>query len=169
MPLLKVLITVKTYPIPSAKYDELVCTAGVTDSGDFIRLYPVNFRDLPYSRQYKKYQWIEVEAEKHRGRDARKESYRPRDDTLRLLGERIQTKRGDWSARAKFVLAKRARSMEDLKEKQERDNTSLGIFRPREIIVNAAVMATPIAIARLIQSLCFICVYAIAESASPSA
>lgn len=46
---LKVLITVKTYPIPSAKYDELVCTAGVTGAGDFIRLYPINFRDLPFS------------------------------------------------------------------------------------------------------------------------
>ena len=57
MQTLKVLITVKTYPIPSAKYDELVCTAGVTESGDFIRLYPIRFRDLPYSQQYKKYQW----------------------------------------------------------------------------------------------------------------
>ncbi len=47
---LKVLITVKTYPIPSAKYDELVCTAGVTETGDFIRLYPINFRDLPFSQ-----------------------------------------------------------------------------------------------------------------------
>ena len=37
---LKVLVTVKTYPIPSAKYDELSCTAGVTEAGDFIRLYP---------------------------------------------------------------------------------------------------------------------------------
>ncbi len=48
---IKVLITVKTYPIPSARYDELVCTAGVTETGDFIRLYPVNFRDLPFSQQ----------------------------------------------------------------------------------------------------------------------
>lgn len=39
---LKVLITVKTYPIPSKRYDELVCTAGVTERGDFIRLYPIN-------------------------------------------------------------------------------------------------------------------------------
>ena len=38
---LKVLIVVKTYPIPSARYDELVCTAGVTESGDFVRLYPI--------------------------------------------------------------------------------------------------------------------------------
>jgi len=38
---LKVLITVKTLPIPSSKYDELVCTAGVTEAGDFVRLYPI--------------------------------------------------------------------------------------------------------------------------------
>lgn len=38
---LKVLITVKTYPIPSDTYDELVCTAGVTELGDFVRLYPL--------------------------------------------------------------------------------------------------------------------------------
>ena len=44
---MKVLITVKTYPIPSAKYDELVCTAGVREDGSFVRLYPINFRDLP--------------------------------------------------------------------------------------------------------------------------
>lgn len=43
---LKVLITVKTYPVPSTKYDELVCTAGVTEPGDFIRLYPINFREF---------------------------------------------------------------------------------------------------------------------------
>ena len=33
---LRVLITVTTYPIPSSKYDELVCTAGVTETGDFV-------------------------------------------------------------------------------------------------------------------------------------
>ncbi len=65
--MLKVLITVKTYPIPSMRYDELVCTAGVTETGDFVRLYPINFRDLPFSQQYKKYQWIKVMASKHQG------------------------------------------------------------------------------------------------------
>ena len=83
---LKVLITVKTYPIPSAKYGELVCTAGVTEEGDFVRLYPVNSRDQPYGKQYRKYQWVEIDAERHRGRDSRKESYRPDCDTLVILG-----------------------------------------------------------------------------------
>jgi hypothetical protein len=99
---LKILITVKTYPIPSKKYDELVCTAGVTEKGDFIRLYPINFRDLPFSHQYK-------------------------------LGEPIPTKRGDWSERARYALAKKSASMEDLYEQQEKDRTSLGVFRPKKI------------------------------------
>ncbi len=102
---MKLLITVKTYPIPSAKYDELVCTAGVREDGTFVRLYPINFRDLPYSQQYRKYQWINVEVAKHAGRDVRKESYRPDTTTIQILGEPIATGRsGDWSERVKFAL-----------------------------------------------------------------
>lgn len=130
---LKVLITVKTYPIPSKKYDELVCTAGVTEEGDFIRLYPINFRDLPYSQQYKKYQWIEVIAQKHLGYDVRKESYRPINDSIKILGEPIASNPGNWSGRTKFVLAKKALSMEDLYKKQKIDHTSLGIIKPKKV------------------------------------
>src|SRR4030042_3072405 len=130
---LRVLITVKTYPIPSAKYDELVCTAGVTEVGDFVRLYPINFRDLPYEQQYRKYQWLEVTAQRHRGRDVRKESWRPDPETMRILGKPIGTTDGDWSERGKYVLKKVARSMEDLWEQQERDRTSMGIFRPNRV------------------------------------
>ena len=130
---LKILIVVKTYPIPSAKYDELVCTAGVTEEGDFIRLYPVNFRDLPFSRQYRKYQWIEVEAEKHGGRDVRKESYRPDCESIRILGEPLKSNPGNWAGRARYALAKEARSMEDLYDRQMADRTSLGVFRPKKV------------------------------------
>jgi hypothetical protein len=129
---LRVLITVKTHPIPSSKYDELVCTAGVTEAGDFVRLYPINFRDLPYSQQYKKYQWLEVDAAKHTGRDSRKESYRPDCDSIRLDGEPLLSRR-NWAERARYVLAKPSQSMEDLRERQEDDRTSLGIFRPKEV------------------------------------
>jgi hypothetical protein len=129
---LKVLITVKTFPIPSSKYDELVCTAGVNESGDFVRLYPVNFRDLPYSQQYKKYQWLEVDAVKHTGRDSRKESYRPNCDSIRLIGEPIPSK-DNWAERSKYALARASQSMEELKAKQAQDKTSLGILRPKEV------------------------------------
>lgn len=136
MPLqiLRVLITVKTYPIPSAKYDELVCTAGVTEAGDFVRLYPIRFRDLPYSQQYRKYQWIEVRAEKHKGRDTRKESFRPIEDSLRIIGAPIATKKDGWGERAKYALAKTSPSMEALYELQKTDKTSLGVIRPKHIL-----------------------------------
>lgn len=34
----KVLVTVMTYPLPSRGYQELVCTAGVTEDGEWVRL-----------------------------------------------------------------------------------------------------------------------------------
>lgn len=130
---LKILITIKTYPIPSAKYDELVCTAGVTEAGDFVRLYPINFRELEYAKKYQKYQWMEVLAERHVGRDSRKESYRPDTSSIKMLGEPISTDRGSWATRARYVLAKQSVSMEDLEERRKRDRTSMGIFQPARI------------------------------------
>lgn len=130
---LKVLITVKTYPIPSKKYDELVCTSGVTESGDFVRLYPINFREQPYGQQYRKYQWIKVQACKHGRQDPRKESYRPDPQTIEVLGEPIPSNPGNWAERAKYVLKKQAGSVEDLKEQQKADKVSLGIIRPKDI------------------------------------
>jgi hypothetical protein len=127
----KVLITVKTYPLPSEKYLELVCTAGMLEDGSFIRLYPVDFRYLHIWQRYKKYQWIEVEVEKH-DRDNRKESYRPDVKSISLLGEPLGSKDG-WQARKAIVLKQLAPSMEALWEHQKQDGTSLGIIKPREI------------------------------------
>ncbi len=129
---LRVLITIKTYPIPSAKYDELVCTAGVTETGDFVRLYPVNFRDLPWHQQYKKYQWLEVMATPHGSSDSRKESFRPKHETIRL-GDVIKSNPDNWKERARYALAKKARSIEDLQERRKADRTSLGVFKPKRV------------------------------------
>jgi hypothetical protein len=74
-----------------------------------------------------------LSAEKHHGRDVRKESYRPRCDTLRL-GREILTSNGDWSERARYALAKKAQSMEELAQRQLEDRTSLGVIRPKRII-----------------------------------
>ena len=130
---LRVLITVKTYPIPSSKYDELVCTAGVTETGDFVRLYPINFRDLPDDKQFTKYQWIEVKASKHTGRDKRPESYRPDSESIEICGDPIKTKPGNWRDRSRYVLKNKAKSIEYLRERQKSDKTSLGIFKPKNI------------------------------------
>jgi len=43
---IQLLITVKTYPHPSPRYVETVCTGGLARDGRWIRLYPVPFRLL---------------------------------------------------------------------------------------------------------------------------
>lgn len=127
----RVLVTVKTYPLPSRGYQELVCTAGVLDDGSFIRLYPVDFRYQPYWKWYSKYQWIDVDVEKNLD-DNRKESYRPNLQTLKPIGKVLSTK-NKWQARKKYVLAQGAKSMETLQDLQEKENVSLGIVRPKRI------------------------------------
>ncbi|RJO67438.1 MAG: hypothetical protein C4523_09535 [Myxococcales bacterium] len=127
----RVLVTIKTYPQPSRSHQELVCTAGVLDDGSFIRLYPVNFRYRPYWQWYKKYEWIEAEVEKNQD-DPRRESYRPNLETIHPTGEWIDTKK-NWAKRKPYVLPLVSRSMEELRERQEAENVSLGIIKPKEI------------------------------------
>ncbi len=50
----RILITVKTYPCQSKKYGELVCTAGIDERGNWMRLYPIQFRNLKTAHRYKK-------------------------------------------------------------------------------------------------------------------
>jgi len=129
---IRALITVKTYPLPSVGYQELVCTAGVQPDGSFVRLYPIDYRYLPYWQWYKKYQWVEVEVEKH-DRDPRKESFRPILETLRPIGEPLDTK-DKWAERKKYVLAHGTHSMEELYDLQQAEDISLGIVRPSRIL-----------------------------------
>ena len=123
----KILITVKTYPVPSENHLELVCTAGVEENGSWVRLYPVDFRYMEQFRQYKKYQWVEVEVEKN-PKDPRPESYRPDLDTLKPVGKKLDT-RNCWAARKKYVLARGVDTMCGL-EALARGDRSLGIVRP---------------------------------------
>ena len=48
----EVLITVKAYPQPSERYEELVCTAGLLNGTKWIRIYPVSFRFLQDEYRY---------------------------------------------------------------------------------------------------------------------
>ena len=72
-------------------------------------------------------------ASKHTGRDKRKESYRPDSKSIRICGDPIKPNPGNWRSRSRYVLQNKAKSMEDLQERQESDQTSLGIFKPRNV------------------------------------
>ncbi len=52
----KVLITVMTYPHPSEGYKELICTAGITENGDWVQLYAIDYRYRPRHQKFRKYQ-----------------------------------------------------------------------------------------------------------------
>ncbi|NMR29108.1 hypothetical protein [Crystallibacter degradans] len=78
----------------SNKYGESVCVAGVrtdTETPEFIRLFPVGYRDLPSSSQFKKYQHVSLRAKKG-STDRRPESWQPDLGSL-VLGDTIDTSR----------------------------------------------------------------------------
>jgi hypothetical protein len=136
MPSTKVLITVKTYPTISTKYEELVCTAGFRENGSWIRIYPVQYRKKAYSEQYKKYQWIEIDLVKNDS-DFRPESYRPvsHDTEIKIVDE-IEPDGGSWNDRRKFVLNKVYTNLTELlaEAKDKKILTSLAVFKPTEIL-----------------------------------
>jgi hypothetical protein len=130
----KVLITVMTYPHPSRGYQELVCTAGITEAGDWVRLYPIDYRYRASSQRFKKYQWIEVALHPYgAGNDRRKESRRPDLDSIQLLGEPLSSK-NNWLARRKVLDVLPRYTVNQLKQRYEADSTSLGIVRPTRIL-----------------------------------
>ncbi len=130
----KVLITVMTYPHPSRGYQELVCTAGLTESLEWVRLYPIDYRYRPKGQQFHKYQWIEVQLDpKGKSNDNRKESQRPDPDSIRILGEPI-TPKNKWADRRALIDRVPHYTVNQLKALFASEKVSLGIVRPKRII-----------------------------------
>ena len=131
---IEMLVAVKAYPAISAKYGEVECVAGVrtdTPTPSWVRLFPVPFRDLPWSRRFKKYQLIRLQVEPHSS-DSRPESYRPNVETLQC-GDVLDTKKA-WAERRAYVDPLEVESMCEIARRRELDGTSLGVFRPAEIL-----------------------------------
>lgn len=136
----KVLITVTTYPLPSRSYDELVCTAGVLENGDWIRIYPVPLSfliDLKGSGKVNnvKYTWIELDLNK-RSDDFRPESHSPVNFDFKdiVIGDSIKTD-GNWILRkehcVKNIYTNKNKLLEDSKAPR---NLSLATFKPSKVL-----------------------------------
>jgi hypothetical protein len=130
---LRVLITVKAAPNPSERYGETVCVAGVrldlNSLGSWIRLYPINFRELDNESRFKKYDIVSLEARPNHG-DPRHESWRPDMTTLKREGHLR-----DWKQRKPYITDYTADSMCGL-IKAVHDNPparSLAAIRPRRV------------------------------------
>lgn len=139
MPKQKVLITVTTYPLPSRSYDELVCTAGVLENGEWIRIYPVPLQFLKGLRkdghvETFKYNWIELDLKK-RSDDFRPESHSPVNysfSDIEVHGK-IDTS-NNWAERKQFCTANVYTNLGTLIEHSKAPrNVSLATFKPSQI------------------------------------
>jgi hypothetical protein len=126
----RVLITVKAYPNPSKKYGETVCCAGIdVDTLEWLRLYPIPYRDLDSSKKFKKYTIIRVRCSKAPD-DHRVESYKIDMDSIEPVSH-LDTKQ-KWESRKKIVLPTVSPSFCSILEDISK-NKSLGTFKPCDI------------------------------------
>jgi len=136
LPKAKVLITVKTYPLPSRSYTELVCTAGLLDGEKWIRMYPIPYRFLQDQQHYPKYSWVELNLTRNTS-DFRPESYSPKlgvDEPITVF-EQIGTA-NEWAACKSFVFKEVFTSMNELIElaKNPNQRKSLATLKPSRIV-----------------------------------
>ena len=129
IPNAKVLITVKTYPLPSSDHGEVVCTAGLLENGKWVRMYPIS-SNMYDDKQYPKYSWVELNLVKHPS-DFRIESYMPKqglDEPLHFIN-RIGTD-NYWAARKEYVYKEVFTSMNELISLSKSEDRSLGTLKP---------------------------------------
>ncbi|MFC4066801.1 hypothetical protein [Actinoplanes subglobosus] len=129
---LQLLITVKAAPNPSERYGETVCVAGLSvdwQRRGWIRLYPINFRELASDDKFRKYDLVTVAAKPAR-QDQRRESFRPMMDTMvvqRFLPP-WKDRRGLLDPYVEDSMCRRYRAARDDPNAQ-----SLALVRPRSV------------------------------------
>ncbi|MBI5360972.1 MAG: hypothetical protein HZA48_10370 [Planctomycetes bacterium] len=127
----QVLVTVKAYPNPSNKYDETVCCAGIDlTNNQWVRLYPVPYRDLEESRKFKKYSIIEINCSKTIN-DKRPESFKIDSDSIEVI-RWINTDK-KWMERKEIVLQLPQKSMCKIISGVALTDNSLGLIKPKDI------------------------------------
>ncbi len=129
----RILITVKTYPTLSRKYGETVCTAGVREDGSWVRVYPVPFRRLEETEQYRKFDWLECDLIKS-PTDPRPETRHPADMKQLNPVDHMGTD-GQWRERRELLL-KKARvhtRLQTLIDGAKANTLSLAVFKPAKV------------------------------------
>jgi hypothetical protein len=133
----RVLVTVKAAPEPSKKYGDAVCTAGITEDGEWIRLYPVPLDLWRRGKGFRKFDWIEVECEKVSQEEklGRKESHKIKGESLKIVDRSLSGNgKVDWAGRNRWLLPRKSASIEALRDAYNTDRTSLGMIRVGELI-----------------------------------
>ena len=148
----RVLITARTYPVPSLKSIEASCTAGITDDGQWVRLFPVPYRLMDQEHRFSKWDWIDLSVLK--AGDNRPESYKIDSGSIQI-GEHLGTE-DRWMARRRIIDPLKEPTMCGLRRlRDEQGFPTLGVVRPhyikRLIIEPTASAWTPVELQRLKQ------------------
>jgi hypothetical protein len=131
----RALIVVRTYPTPAKTGVEVSCTAAITEQGEWLRLFPVPWRYLPDDQRFRKYQWVEVNVTK--ASDQRPESYKLKQDGIRILSD--VPPQNEWRARKDIILPLRSHCLCCLvKQRDSAGYPTLGIIKPK--IINRLVI-----------------------------
>lgn len=124
----RLLVLAKATPEISSKYEHLVCVAGITDKGEWRRIYPIPWKVFWKTSgiNFKKKSWIEYELESNVPSDHRPESRKIKFETIKPLGN------------ARFneieqLLKERKTCIEELEERGPKIK-SLGVVKPTEIL-----------------------------------
>ncbi len=134
--IMRILVSVMTYPSLSEKHFETVCTAGFREDGSWIRIFPIPYRMICKNNnklRYHKWQWIEVDVEK-RVQDNRPESYHIRNlDTLKIDPNIVgKGKEVDWNLRLRWVMKNKQifKNMTELLDLTAQNTVSLAVIKP---------------------------------------
>ena len=110
----QILMAVKTYPTPSTKYGETVCTAGIRlRDGAWIRIYPYPFRLVDMPSRCEKWQVLEMPLVKAHD-DPRPESCKLFDAGSVRLIRSIDTENATWAERLRHLAPTVMGSVEEI-------------------------------------------------------
>ncbi|MCK4444562.1 MAG: hypothetical protein KAW09_08460, partial [Thermoplasmata archaeon] len=108
------------YPEISPKFEIRFCMAGITEGGQFRRIYPVPLR-IYRRTEFHKRRWLEYEVS-GKG-DYRKESMKIDPRSIRIGEEMPYDDVRD-------ILEDKVTTLEKLQDLWKKDNTSIGIVKP---------------------------------------
>lgn len=126
----QIFLTVKAYPTISRTHHEACCMAGITRAGQWIRLYPVPFRELEADQQFSKYTWIEAKVQK--SKDFRTESHIVDSASIKKL-ETLGTKNG-WLERNKLLLPLVLPAAQVFRDDRDLKKNSLGLIEVTKVL-----------------------------------
>lgn len=132
----RILILAQTNPCFSHRYLETVCTAGVTEDGEWIRLYPLRKRLLSEDKKYHKYQWVECKIDPTpQNHDCRPESHKV--DQGSIIPRDLLPTTDNWAVRRRFLLSGNFpiyQTKEQILEGVQNNRFSLCFFQPTSVL-----------------------------------